>query len=232
MICSNMSDAATALPETDSVDGPAGGEDGAAGSRQLRMLDRLADAGLEIALVIERRVKAAEAAEPLAQLTAAAQAYDRVARAVRLTLLLRQELLERREEQDGPPGELRRRQAHRDRVVAVVRRVARDHCRLDPFAVSAYAKEAAERLDTDDIYGMVASRPVGELVARLCRDFGLEPNWDALAEEAWAQAEMDSGAEGSPFAGAGTCSAASRTCPSKRGRAPSEHAPAGHPIPP
>ena len=47
---------------------------------------------------------------------------------------------------------------------------------------------------------MVASRPVGELVALICRDFGLDPNWDALAEEAWAQAEMDGGAEGSPFA--------------------------------
>jgi hypothetical protein len=38
---------------------------------------------------------------------------------------------------------------------------------------------------TDD--GSV-SRPVGELVALICRDFGLEPNWDALASEAWAQA--------------------------------------------
>ena len=40
---------------------------------------------------------------------------------------------------------------------------------------------------------------MGELVALICRDFGLEPNWDALAQEAWAQAEIASGAPGSPF---------------------------------
>ena len=81
----------------------------------------------------------------------------------------------------------------------IVRRVARDHCGREPFAVSVIAKEAAERLDDDDIYGLAASRPVGELVAMLCRDLGLEPDWDALAAEAWAQAEIDSGAAGSPF---------------------------------
>jgi hypothetical protein len=40
---------------------------------------------------------------------------------------------------------------------------------------------------------------VGELVAMICRDFGLEPDWDALEQEAWAQAEIAGGAAGSPF---------------------------------
>src|SRR6185312_7856750 len=109
---------------------------------------------------------------------------------------------------DGPPqaseaaaseAEALHRKQHIERAVRVVRRVARDHCRKDGYAVSAIAREAAERLDDDDIYGLVATRPVGELVAMLCRDFGLEPDWSHLAAEAWAKAEIESGAEGSPF---------------------------------
>ncbi|MDE2292759.1 MAG: hypothetical protein KGL53_11815, partial [Elusimicrobia bacterium] len=67
------------------------------------------------------------------------------------------------------------------------------------FALGAYAGEVRERLDNDDIYGLVAARPVGELVAMICQDLGLEPNWEHLAAEAWAQAEIESRAKGSPF---------------------------------
>jgi hypothetical protein len=182
-----MSDAATALPEVSSAERP------------LQMLERLAEAGLEIALVLERRVKEAEPAAPLAELTAAAQAFDRVSRAVRLCLLLREELVKERQARAEAGPQDAARKAHRDRALAVVRRVARDHCGHEPFAFSLIAKEAAERLDTDDIYGLVTRRPVGELVALICRDLGLDPDWDVLAEEAWAKAEAASGTPGSPF---------------------------------
>jgi hypothetical protein len=185
MLCSEMSDAATALPETPLLE------------RQLQMLSRLAEAGLEIALAIERKVKESEAAQPLAALTAAGQAYDRVARAVRLCILLQNELVK-----DRPDPQRARRERHRDLAVDVVRRVARDHCGEGPILVSTMAKEARDRLDTDDIYGEVLNRPVGELVALICRDLGIEPNWDALAWEAWAQEEMQSGVAGSPFVAA------------------------------
>jgi hypothetical protein len=169
--------------------------------RRLEMLDRLAEAGLEIALAIERRVKAAEPAQPLAELSAAAMGYARVSRAVRLALLLQEQLTQGGEdpEEIARATEEQGRKVHIDRAVRIVKRVARDHCRHEPFAVSVYAREAAERLDDDDIYGLVATRPVGELVAMVCQDLGLEPDWEALGEEAWAQAEIASEAEGSPF---------------------------------
>jgi hypothetical protein len=60
--------------------------------------------------------------------------------------------------------------------------------------------EVCERLDDDDIYGDVIARPVGELVALICRDLGLEPDWARLAEEAWAREEIERGDARSPFA--------------------------------
>ncbi len=60
-------------------------------------------------------------------------------------------------------------------------------------------EETGERLDDEDIYGDVASRPVGELVALICRDLGLDPDWTRLAEEAWAQDEIAEAPVGSPF---------------------------------
>ena len=44
------------------------------------------------------------------------------------------------------------------------------------------------------------SRPIGEIVALICKDLGLEPDWGRLAQEAWAQAEIADGDPGSPFA--------------------------------
>jgi hypothetical protein len=127
-------------------------------------------------------------------------AFSRVSRAVRLAVLLQSELVKGRDEAaEAEAAPDRGRQAHIGRAVRIVRRIARDHCRAEPFAVSAYAKEAAERLEDDDIYGLVQTRPVGELVALICRDLGLAPDWAALAGEAWAQAEIASGAAGSPF---------------------------------
>jgi hypothetical protein len=175
--------------------------------RRLRMLDRLAEAGLEIALAIERRVKEAEPAQPIAELNSAAMAYARAARAVRLAVLLQEQLVQgavdplQASQAAARQAEALYRKAQVDRTVRIVQRVARDHCGHQGFALGAYAGEARERLDNDDIYGLVATRPVGELVAMICEDLGLQPNWDHLAAEAWAQAEIESGSEGSPFAG-------------------------------
>lgn len=184
-----MPEPAEALPETTPIE------------RQRKMLERLGEAGLEIALAIEKRVKEAGPDEPLAALNAAGHAYAQVARSVRLCVLLQEELAKGRPDPESAArqAEAGRRKAHIDRAVGIVRRVARDHCRIEPYMVSLMAKEASERLDTDDIYGQVLTRPVGELVALICRDLGLEPHWPALAEEAWAQAEMDSRPQGSPF---------------------------------
>ncbi|MGO4727404.1 MULTISPECIES: hypothetical protein [unclassified Inquilinus] len=47
----------------------------------------------------------------------------------------------------------------------------------------------------------VLDRPLGETVARLCRQLGIEPDWSRWAEEDWAIAEARDKPPGSPYAG-------------------------------
>ena len=70
----------------------------------------------------------------------------------------------------------------------------------DAEAVERLTGEADDRLDDDGLIGDVLARPVSEIVALICKDLGLDPDWTRLAEEAWARDEIDSGAAGAPFA--------------------------------
>jgi hypothetical protein len=153
--------------------------------------------------MIEALVAQAKGAGPKVVEGDVALAFSRVSRAVRLAVLLQSELTQGGEDprEAARQAEALRRQEQVDRTVRIVGRIAKDHCRHEGFALGAYRNEARERLDNDDIYGLVATRPLGELVAMICDDLGLQPDWNHLAAEAWAQAEIESGAEGSPFAG-------------------------------
>jgi hypothetical protein len=131
-------------------------------------------------------------------------AYARVARAVRLTIALQSRLLQDLQALD----EVAERHLHGGRSNAARARKARigrildrviDAEAPDDAEGDRLAGEVRERLEHDDIYGDVLARPVGELVALICRDLGLSPDWVRLAEEAWAQDEIEGGQAGSPF---------------------------------
>jgi hypothetical protein len=171
--------------------------------RQVERLDTLAELGLDMARAI-----AAEKPE------AAVTAFARVARAVRLTGLLQSRLLKdmddafARAQLYAPERESLARIAaiqddpahdHKARVERIVERQLKAQKR-DQNEVERLMLEACERLDDDDIYRDVQTRPIGELVARICRDLGVEPDWSQLAQEAWAQEEMASASPASPFA--------------------------------
>jgi hypothetical protein len=79
---------------------------------------------------------------------------------------------------------------HKTRIAHIVERVARDACEDDEDRVDRLYTEACDRLDDDDVYGDVMSRPMSEIVAEVCRDIGLAPDWERLGREAWAQQEM------------------------------------------
>jgi hypothetical protein len=126
---------------------------------------------------------------------------------VRLTIMLQSKLVgELQASEEGAARKaaaLARQEArsdpeyvHKARVEGIVERVAKAECGDDEDEIDRLVAEAAERLDDGDIYGEVLSRPIGELVALICRDLGLEPDWARLAEEAWAQAEIEGGAAG------------------------------------
>jgi hypothetical protein len=195
--------------------------------RQLWMLGRLAEVGLNVALAIERQVMAAaddgpedptpETVGPQTVRPAPVQvvqgdlalAYGRVSRAVRLTLALQAQVikdlqaLDERDDRHRAGARAARQQqeaARKARVERIVERVI--HAELadaEQDVVDRLAEQAYERLDDDDIYGELMARPVSETIVRICRDLGLSPDWSRLAEEAWAQAEIDAGVAASPL---------------------------------
>jgi hypothetical protein len=162
--------------------------------RQLEKLDRLADLGLEIVESL-----AAQAKGGLQVVEGdIALAYERVARGVRMAVMLQSRLIEdlrlaREKPAKAAPDAADPAAARKDQVARIIKRVAQQDGRLDNYQAGCARTEARERLEHDDIYGPVMSLPISELVAAICRDFGLTPDWARLAEEAWAQDEIDSG---------------------------------------
>jgi hypothetical protein len=180
--------------------------------RQLWMLGRLAELGLNIVEAIERqatRPPPSDAADPQSAAVFhgdLALAYARASRAVRMSIALQARLMGERREQAAAEATqsrvaaVRDRPARRARIDRIVERLAQaEHD--DDEAVEQCRAEAAERLDDIDVFGDVLERPVSETIEMICRELGLSPDWPTLAQEAWARQEIDSGAVGAPLAG-------------------------------
>jgi hypothetical protein len=144
--------------------------------RQLQILGRLAEAGLEIAVALEAQAKGGEAVVQ----GDVAMAYSRVARAVRQTIMLQSKLIEALQAHET--GRAAHRAAARASAARIVRGVIDDDRTNDSERAERLAAEAAERLREEDFSDLLA-RPFGEAVAEICRDLGLSPNWLALAED-------------------------------------------------
>jgi len=147
--------------------------------RQLAILGRLAEAGLEIAVGLEGQAKGG----PEVVAGDVALAYGRVARAVRQTVMLQSQLIQALQDRDKVRAE--RQAAARSSAARLVRGVIGDE-RSDDIAhdrerAEQLSREAAERLQGEE-FGDLLSRPFGEAVAQIVRDLGLSPDWLALAE--------------------------------------------------
>jgi len=147
--------------------------------RQLAILGRLAEVGLEIAVALEAQAKGGEAVVE----GDVALAYDRVARAVRQTIMLQSRLIEAL--QDRGAAAAGRKAAARASAVRIVRGVIDDERTNDDERTERLAAQAAERLREED-FGDLLTRPFAEAVAGICRDLGLAPDWLALAEDCFA----------------------------------------------
>ena len=191
--------------------------------RQLQVLGELAEVGLEVARAIARQANGTSA-ETVVQ-GDLALAYARVSRAVRLTIALQSKLIEDLQalERDTAMQSLRAEadvehaqwsvdHNHKARIECVVRRVIKaEHA--DEETYGEMIGETGERLDDDTLYRDVLTRPISEVVALICRDLGLSPDWPRLAQEAWAQEEIESGKVGGPLAGRTGWTAESRPPP-------------------
>ena len=164
--------------------------------RQVEALGELVGIGLKIARAIERQVDAAgDGPQAIAELAAASVAFARVARAVRQTMMLQSKLQEGRSAAASRAGDLRAR------VGRIVRRAIEDE-HGETEQAERLAAEAAERLEQER-YGDVLTRPVSEIVAGICRDLGLDPDWRGLSSEIAAAEAVVQGAAGGAARDAG-----------------------------
>ena len=129
-----------------------------------------------------------------------AMAYNRVARAVRQTIMLQSRLIEALQDQER--ARAGRRAEARASAARILRGVIEDGDGGDAERAERLKAEAAERLEREDFTDLLA-RPFGEVVAGICRDLGLSPDALALAEACFAaEAELcaapDAGSAGPP----------------------------------
>jgi hypothetical protein len=177
-----MTDAAAAAGAEPHAPGAARAE------RRLQRLDELADMGVDIARELHRQVL--EKAGPAPEL---ALAFDRVCRAVRLTQML-QEKLEREHEERARQVAAEAAAEHAARIerkVTTVRRTVRSvldveteaDATLDDLGLHGLMLDGADREAEDAAF---LDRPLGEIVARICFDLGLQPDWSLWDDEPWA----------------------------------------------
>jgi len=60
--------------------------------------------------------------------------------------------------------------------------------------------ELKERLDEDEVFEGRNHWPIGETIALICQDLGLDPDWDRWATRGWARKEAQESPPGSPYA--------------------------------
>jgi len=171
--------------------------------RQLRALDALTEQGLAIGEALAAQAQAAQPGDHV-DLGAIAAAHERVARGVRLAILVQSKLVKDSADQAKAlardAGFARDRQLS-DRRFSVARIAARATAETQPRA-DRIVQNALNLLDDEDRYDDQLNRPLGELVAIICQDLGLpEPDWELFADEPWAEAEAATGDPRSPFVG-------------------------------
>ncbi len=93
------------------------------------------------------------------------------------------------------------REIKREEVVEIITPLLEDavDALKDPARAERLYDGLHERLDDpDDTVGLM-NQPLGVVVASICRDLGLDPDWEGWADEEWAKDEGEARAPGSPF---------------------------------
>jgi hypothetical protein len=174
--------------------------------RRLRLLEELAEIGMDLARTLRREALAvADPAESAAPETSAtndpAGAFVRLSRAIRLTLALeartdealralRAGVVTERETRRLEAGRraaadvAARRKTHRERVQSLVMEAAEREIE-DGEALFGVFAALEERLEEDEAYQDLERLPWRETVERLCADLQLTPDWSRWEGEGW-----------------------------------------------
>jgi hypothetical protein len=181
--------------------------------RHQRVLRRLTDLAMQLAEKAQEKALARITAEPADPEAAPAPGqsdpllgFARIARTVRQTVMLEAKLEKERKKQvefeeraqytcDLAEVTLRESETKRQVARAVEQAIRAE---TPDWQTDGPLSELRERLDDPMAWHDLAgeSRTTGEIIARFCRELGLDPDWTVWEDEEWAVVEA--GRPGSP----------------------------------
>ncbi len=211
-LCSIMTDPAAPISEPDDAVDPR--LDATAG--QVAVLGELAEIGLRLAGALERLALAQVAAAEMALAAGEAGApavpaprvdlglsFDRLSRAIRLTLMLETRIAE---------GEVARgaqaareaehaawTEAQAEAVLEVVEKTLEADGQDDETIIERL-RETRDYLESGDDDYDVLEHPLSRVIALICEEFGVEPDWSLWTDTDWAIEEAQDRPRGSPYA--------------------------------
>ena len=157
---------------------------------QVAALARLAEMGMQIAEAATRAAVAGLEGEADARdHRDPTLAFTRAARAVRMCFALQTRLLNELPALERAEEKVRYdlRHARKKQIVRLLEQVAET---AHGDEIERISDEAWERLGDADEYGEVMNLPLGEAVARICKDLDVTPDWGL-----WGGGEISAGAE-------------------------------------
>jgi hypothetical protein len=159
---------------------------------------------------------------------------ERVSRTVRLAYMLEDKFIQdfaaraKEAAKEAAEQQVEKERLRRNATRRTVDRVVKE-------AIQAEAGDQSERnhllgqlklrLDQNDIYWDLASKPAEILIARLFRDLGLDPNWDRWQGEAWLNGDDYKVANETPPPGCPICGRAPPPVPAAQSDRPGPEIP-------
>jgi hypothetical protein len=177
-------------------------------ARRLRLLEELAEIGMELARALKPGAEADKTTAGESPGKDPAAVFAPLSRAIRLTLALEartdQDLRDLKAGVSRERQEARAKAAERNgeareyKIRESVMKVAERECEnLEALVDLEEALE--ERLDMDEAYFDRSLRPLRPTVERLCKDLGLSPDWSRWAGDGWAYEDIPTRPRFSPF---------------------------------
>ena len=157
-----------------------------------RTLRQLVAIGMDMARMLQDQAREASASDPGVIGPDLSLRFHRISRSIRMSLALDAKLA------DGFQAEMKDREAvlvtERKALAkeAVSRQVDRDTPDRDLH------RERSDRIEREDLEDF-SDKPVSEIIAIICADLGITPDWQAWSLEPWAMEERRTHVPGSPY---------------------------------
>ena len=157
-----------------------------------RTLRQLVAIGMDMARMLQDQAREASACDPGVIGPDLSLRFHRISRSIRMSLALDAKLVAGFQDRakERKVAQLTERKALAKEAVS--RQVDRDTPDRDLH------QERSDRIEREDLEDF-SDKPVSEIIAIICADLGITPDWQAWSLEPWAMEERRSHVPGSPY---------------------------------